>query len=185
MSRHLCVRYGDTWVIGTGKPITIAGGNYPLYKSALCICGVPELCIFAKFEAFHVDLGARRIGVPVGKIATRKTWIYECVVRSSSMCVQVAREYRLEGHCHAPTGQFGMQGSCSARRGGCNTRLKVGKSKNGGYDRESNQRCKGPHCAESKFDARRLGPHPDMTRGNQIARTDEGTFPSTCNLFAY
>ena len=130
-----------------------------------------------------MNLGARRIDVSVGKIATRKTWIYKCVVHSSSMCVQVTREYRLEGHRHAPTGQFGGMGSCSTWRGGCDTRLKVGKSKNGGYDREGNQRCKGPHCAESKFDARGLGPNPDMTRGNQIARTDEETFPGICNPF--
>ena len=74
------------------------------------------------------------------------------------MCVQVARECRLEGRLKGRTGQPGDMGACSTWRGGCDTRLRVGKSENGGYDKESNQRCKGPHCAESKFDGRGLGP---------------------------
>jgi len=111
----------------------------------------------------------------MGKIAARKTRRYERVVRCSSMCIQVARNYRVEARHHGHTGQFGDMGACSAWRGGCDTRLRVGKSENGVYHRESNQRCKGPHCAESKFDGRGLG--PDQTPGacRKAARMHEQT----------
>lgn len=101
----------------------------------------------------------------MGKIAARKTWRYESVVRSSSVCVQVAHDYRLEARRHAQTDQFAGMDACWTWRGGCDSRLRVGKSENGGYHGKSNQRCKGPHCAESKFDGRGLGPDadPDLT----------------------
>jgi hypothetical protein len=87
----------------------------------------------------------------MGKIAARKPWGYESVVRSSSMCVQVARDYRLEARGHGQTGQFGDIGASSGWRSGCDSRLRAGKSEDGVYHSESNQRSKGPHCAESKL----------------------------------
>ena len=114
-----------------------------------------------------MNLGARRVSVPMGKIAARKTWRYESVVRSSSVCVQVAHDYRLEARRHAQTDQFAGMGACWTCRGGCDTRLRVGKSENGGYHGESNQRCKGPHCA-------------GLVEGNQNARTNEKVFSALC-----
>ena len=54
---------------------------------------MPEPCIFAEFEAVHVDSGARRVGVTMSEITTWKTWRNESVVRRSSICVQVAYDY--------------------------------------------------------------------------------------------
>ena len=133
------------------RPITIACGDNSLYNSALCICGMPEPCIFTELEAIHVDLGARRVGVTMGKITARKTWRNESIVRRSSICVQVAYDYHLEA-CHQTSSHAHIgDGSGSTLRHGRDGRLVVGKSESRGYHRQINQRLKGPHDNKSNL----------------------------------